>query len=131
MCKDLVDNDQIGGLGCLAVAPDAQSLSEPSRSRLYLRGVIMNITNPKVTIFFLAFLPQFADPARGDVTVQILGLGALFILATIIVFGGVAIGAGTLRTWFSDSPRVQLVLNRLAGMVFVALALKLATSNRA
>ena len=111
--------------------PNGPVRSEPNRRRLYLRGLIMNITNPKVTIFFLALLPQFADPTRGDVTVQLFALGALFILATIIVFGGVAIGAGTLRTWFSDSPRIQLRLNRLAGMVFVALALKLATSNRA
>jgi threonine/homoserine/homoserine lactone efflux protein len=114
-----------------AIEPDAQSRSEPSRRRLYLRGVIMNITNPKVTIFFLALLPQFTDPTRGDVTLQLLTLGALFILATIIVFGGVAIGAGTLQTWFSDSPRIQLRLNRLAGVVFVSLALKLATASRA
>lgn len=98
--------------------------------RLYRRGIIMNVTNPKVSIFFLAFLPQFADPARSSVTVQIMLLGGLFILATIFVFGGVAILAGTLSQWFARSDRIQLALNRLAGIVFVGLALKLATAER-
>lgn len=100
------------------------------RGRLYRRGIIMNVTNPKVSIFFLAFLPQFADPARGPVTVQLMLLGGLFILATIFVFGGVAILAGTLGQWFSRSHRVQIALNRLAGVVFIGLALKLATTGR-
>jgi len=94
--------------------------------RLYRRGILMNVTNPKVSIFFLAFLPQFADPARGSVTTQLLLLGGLFILATIFVFGGVAILAGTLKEWFLRSDRVQIALNRAAGVVFVGLALKLA-----
>ena len=51
----------------------------PGYGTLYRRGVIMNITNPKVTLFFLAFLPQFADPARGGLTAQIIVLGALFL----------------------------------------------------
>ena len=57
---------------------------------LYFRGIIMNITNPKVAIFFLAFLPQFADPARGSITVQMLFLGGLFIVSSLIVFAAVA-----------------------------------------
>jgi len=96
----------------------------------YRRGLIMNLTNPKVSIFFLAFLPQFADPARGPVVVQLLLLGALFIGATILVFGSIALLAGTLGQWLQRSPRVQVVLNRLAGTVFVMLAIKLATSQR-
>jgi threonine/homoserine/homoserine lactone efflux protein len=101
-----------------------------SRARLYRRGILMNITNPKVSIFFLAFLPQFADPGRGPVWVQILLLGGLFILATLLVFGGIALLAGTLGTWLNRSPRVQRLLNRLAGAVFIGLALTLAFSGR-
>lgn len=96
----------------------------------YRRGVIMNITNPKVSIFFLAFLPQFADPGRGAVVYQLLLLGGLFIVATILVFGSIALLAGTLGQWLNRSQRVQLMLNRLAGTVFVMLAIKLATSQR-
>jgi len=98
--------------------------------KLYRRGIIMNITNPKVSIFFLAFLPQFTDPARGSVTLQILLLGAVFIAATIIVFGGIALLAGSLGEWLNRSTRVQNILNKLAGTVFLGLALKLATAQR-
>lgn len=98
--------------------------------KLYRRGILMNVTNPKVSIFFLAFLPQFADPARGPLWLQIGQLGAVFILATILVFGGVACLAASLGSWLGRTPRAQLVMNRLAGTVFLGLALKLATARR-
>ena len=98
--------------------------------KLYLRGIIMNTTNPKVSIFFLAFLPQFTDPERGSVTIQILLLGGIFIGATIIVFGGIAVLAGFLGEWLNRSPRIQMVLNKLAATIFLGLALKLATTQR-
>ncbi len=98
--------------------------------RLYRRGIIMNITNPKVSIFFMAFLPQFADPANGSITMQILLLGGVFILVTMVVFGGVAFLAGTCGQWLTKSERSQKVLHRLAGGVFLALALKLALAER-
>jgi threonine/homoserine/homoserine lactone efflux protein len=98
--------------------------------KLYCRGIIMNITNPKVSIFFLAFLPQFADPTRGPVAFQLLLLGGLFIIATILVFGGIALLAGTLGQWLNRSDRTQKILNKVAGTVFLGLALKLATTER-
>jgi threonine/homoserine/homoserine lactone efflux protein len=97
---------------------------------LYGRGIIMNLTNPKVSIFFLAFLPQFADPSRGPVSLQILLLGGVFILATIVVFGSIAFLAGTLGQWLHRSNRVQGIMNKVAGTVFVGLALKLVTTKR-
>jgi threonine/homoserine/homoserine lactone efflux protein len=85
----------------------------------------MNLTNPKVLVFFLAFLPQFADPQQGAVAPQILLLGAFFIGVTLIVFGGIALVAGWLGERLARSPRMQQWLNRLAGVVLAALALKL------
>lgn len=98
--------------------------------KLYSRGIIMNITNPKVAIFFLAFLPQFADPARGSVTVQMLLFGAMFIVATLLVFGSIAWFAGFLGEWLKGSARAQIIMNRVAGTVFAGLALRLAISER-
>lgn len=103
---------------------------EVNHRKLYCRGIIMNITNPKVSIFFLAFLPQFADPSRGPISLQILLLGCLFILATILVFGGIALLAGTIGQWLNRSDRAQKILNKVAGTVFLGLALKLATTKR-
>ncbi|MBO6508528.1 MAG: LysE family translocator [Roseibium sp.] len=97
---------------------------------LYRRGIVMNVTNPKVAIFFLAFLPQFADPARGSVPVQILLFGGLLIVATILVFGGVALGGGLLGAFLRRSPGAQIWLNRVAGTVFVGLAVRLAIAER-
>lgn len=108
----------------------AQGNSETDFAKLYRRGIIMNITNPKVSIFFLAFLPQFADPAQGPVWIQLLMFGGLFIVATVLVFGAIALLAGTLGQWLNRSEMTQKVLNKLAGTVFVGLALKLATTER-
>lgn len=97
--------------------------------KLYLRGVIMNVTNPKVSIFFLAFLPQFVDPARGSIVLQMLFLGGLFILSTIWIFGGIAFLAGTFGSWLGRSEKATKVLNWIAGSVFVGLALRLIMVN--
>ncbi|MYN12483.1 LysE family transporter [Pusillimonas sp. TS35] len=98
--------------------------------RLYRRGIIMNLTNPKVSLFFLAFLPQFTAPARGSVALQTLALGGLFMLATLLVFGLLAWFSGSLGERLQSSPRIQRALDRLAGIVFLGLAVKLAVSGR-
>ncbi len=98
--------------------------------RLYRRGIIMNITNPKVSIFFLAFLPQFVDPKVGDITYQIISLGLIFIVATLIIFGSIALLSGTLGKRLKESDKAQIALNRIAGTVFIALALKLAITEK-
>ncbi len=98
--------------------------------RLYRRGVIMNVTNPKVSIFFMAFLPQFVDPARGPIIPQMLVLGAAFIVATILIFGGVSLLAGTFGQWLARSERAAKILNRTAGSIFAVLALKLVMARR-
>ncbi|MBN1279135.1 MAG: LysE family translocator [Chlorobiaceae bacterium] len=101
-----------------------------SRGKLYRRGIIMNITNPKVSLFFLAFLPQFADPSRGPVVPQLLLLGMMFILATLLVFGMLGVVAGGAGVRLRRSERAQIVINRIAGGVFAALALKLVLTER-
>jgi threonine/homoserine/homoserine lactone efflux protein len=98
--------------------------------QMYARGIVMNLTNPKVALFFLAFLPQFASPARGSMVLQMLALGALFIVCALVSFAVIAALAGSLSQWLQRSRNSQTVLNRVAGGVFVALAVKLATAHR-
>lgn len=98
--------------------------------RMVGRGVVMNVTNPKVLIFFLAFLPQFADPARGGVAAQLMALGVVFMLATLLVFGAIACFSGAFGAVLQRSARAQRVLNRVAGLVFLGLAVRLATAQR-
>ncbi len=92
---------------------------------LFRRGVIMNLTNPKVSLFFLAFLPQFTSPVRGSVALQTLTLGALFMLATLLVFGVIAYFAGMIGERLRRSPQIQKMMNRVAGVIFVGLAVGL------
>jgi threonine/homoserine/homoserine lactone efflux protein len=96
----------------------------------YRRGVIMNITNPKVSIFFLAFLPQFTDSSRGSVALQVVFLGLVFIFAAGAVFSLIALSSGALGNWLQKSARAQIVLNRTAGIIFSGLALRLATASK-
>lgn len=98
--------------------------------KLYLRGLIMNIANPKITIFFLAFLPQFVDPLHGSLVAQFYQLGALMFVITVIVFGVVAFAAGALGDWLKASPKAQIWINRVSGLVFIALAAKLVSTSK-
>ena len=102
----------------------------PGYAALYRRGIVMNVTNPKVSLFFLAFLPQFCDPTRGSMALQVLSLGLLFMLATLAVFFSVALLGGRLALWFNKSPGGQILIHRAAGLVFVGLALLLLLSGK-
>lgn len=108
----------------------SESDQEISLARYYLRGIVMNVTNPKVSIFFLAFLPQFTRPEQGHLPLQMLVLGAVFILATLLVFGAISLLAGVLGQWLRRSARAQQLLNKTVAVVFAALALKLAAASR-
>lgn len=97
---------------------------------LFRRGIFMNLTNPKVSLFFLAFLPQFTSPVRGSVALQTISLGAIFMLATLLVFGAIALFSGAFGEMLQKSARAQRWLNRIAGIVFIGLALRLIFSQR-
>jgi len=107
---------------------NAQASSD-SFKKLYFRGVIMNIMNPKVSLFFLAFLPQFVNQANGQVTLQIATLGLLFMLSAFIVFSLIGLAAGRIGG-FLRKGNGALILNKVSGFVFAALALKLVFTER-
>ncbi len=89
-------------------------------------GAISGLTNPKSMVFMLAFLPQFVDPSFGwPVTVQLLILGAVQKLSGFAVMATVALGAGTFGTWLARRPTLIAWQERFAGLVMVALGLRL------
>jgi threonine/homoserine/homoserine lactone efflux protein len=102
-----------------------ESMAALGARQTYLRGVLRHISNPTVALFFLAFLPQFVEPAGGPVALQIVLLGGVFMLATLLTFGAIALLAGRFGQLLQSSPRAQVGFNRLASVVFAGLALRL------
>lgn len=98
--------------------------------QLYQRGILMSSTNPKLAIFFLAFLPQFADPDKGSISLQLLILGGIFIFFSFLVMAFVALLSGSISEHMKSSVTTQKWIQRLAGGVFFALALRLVTSEQ-
>lgn len=92
----------------------------------FRQGFVANALNPKVGLFFLAFLPQFADPARGPVSLQMLVLGLVFAAQTILIFGAMALAAGRLGRLLARRPGMGPWLDRLCGLLFIGLAAHLA-----
>ena len=121
--------------GAWRAVPDTDTATSPKIPALtpvqaWRRGVLMNLTNPKVLIFFLALLPSFVDANRGSAFTQTLCLGALFMLAAWLTFSALALLAGSIGQQLQRSARAQRWLNRCASLVFFGLALKLLTSQQ-
>jgi threonine/homoserine/homoserine lactone efflux protein len=117
-------------LRAAATPADARKPPALTPRQLYVRGILMNISNPKVAIFFLAFLPQFARPEAGGMPLQLFTLGLSFIAVAFVIFASISVVAGRLAGWLGASARAQILLNRAAALVFIGLALKLAFSSR-
>jgi len=107
--------------------------AEPSRgARVFVQGMLTNVLNPKVALFFLAFLPQFVNASRGHVAEQMLVLGAVF---TVLAFGVdlvVALVASSAGDWLRQRPRARRAQKWLTGGVYISLGLgtALAGSDR-
>lgn len=97
-----------------------------SGRKLYLRGILMNISNPKVILFLLSFIPPAVRLERPiHPSLQMVILGAEFIVATFVVFGSVALLAGAVKKFLLNSPKANRNLNWFSGVVFVLLAVAL------
>lgn len=101
-----------------------------SARSLMLRGLLMNILNPKLTIFFLAFLPQFVAPGSTAPTAQMLVLSGVFMAMTLAVFVMYGLLANVFRRAVIESPRVQNWLRRSFAAAFAGLGLNLAFAQR-
>ena len=101
-----------------------------SHLRLFATGAASNISNPKIAVFYFAFLPQFVTPNAQAPTVTIFTLGLVFAVLTFVIKGPVAMFAGRLSSWFRTRPAALLGLYRLSGLVMIGLAVRLALTRR-
>ena len=105
---------------------EARGLSGSDEWAAFRQGVITNVLNPKVALFFLAFLPQFVDASRGSTAVQVMILGLMFDVTGTVVNLVVAIGASRFASRLRDSRRSRSILNRICGAILVSLGIRLA-----
>ena len=105
--------------------PRSGPSKEESPLRLFGKGLFANAINPKVILFFLAFLPQFVDGARGGIAWQITQLGIVFTAETALIFGAIGWFAGGLGEWLARRPAIGAWLDRVTGGVFIALGIRL------
>lgn len=109
---------------------DTSSKPPESYKKLYIKGFFMNVLNPKVALFFLAFLPQFVNPNLGNIPLQMVQLGAIFMIVTLTIFSFFGILANKASATLMKRPQISKTINTLAATVFVALGLKLAFAHR-
>jgi threonine/homoserine/homoserine lactone efflux protein len=105
----------------------------PAASRLrgvFWQGVASNVLNPKVALFFLAFLAQFVGAGAGNAAVQMLVLGSIFALLGLVFLSFVAFFSGALGDWIGGRPNVAVALRWLTGSVLIGLGLRLALPER-
>jgi threonine/homoserine/homoserine lactone efflux protein len=110
-------------------APVAATGRKRSLRRTYLSAVLTNLANPKVVLFYLAFVPQFLDPQGLPVALQILVLGALVVLIGLVMDSGVGLAAGTFSTLLASRPAIQRGLKRASAAIFGGLAVRLLADN--
>jgi threonine/homoserine/homoserine lactone efflux protein len=98
--------------------------------RIFAQGALTNVLNPKVAIFFLAYLPQFTSVQSGHLTVQLLALGLLFALLGGVMLIALAWFSGIAGDWIRQQPSMTRLIDRLTGIVFIGLGLRLALTGR-
>jgi len=111
----------------LSVEEDA---APPSAARVIGSGILINVLNPKLTIFFFAFLPQFVSANDPSASVRMLELSAVFMLLTFVVFVGYGVFAAAVRKHLISRPRVVTWTRRIFAGSFAALSVRLAFTDR-
>ena len=107
-----------------AEVPPPQPLGQ-----IYRQGMVVNLLNPKTALFFFAFLPQFADPTRSSMTLQIFLLGCIFVGLALLSDGAYALLAGTMGGYLRRNGRFQRTQRTLSGSIYIVLGLATAVSG--
>jgi threonine/homoserine/homoserine lactone efflux protein len=113
--------------GAMKIDADAQSRSA---WQTIVDGVLLNLLNPKLSIFFVAFLPQFISPTEPQLLVRMLELSGVFMLATFVIFALYGLFAASMRDKVLSSPTIMAWMRRTFAAAFVALGAKLAFTQR-
>lgn len=105
------------------------STARAKLSQVFYQGLLVNLFNPKIILFFLAFLPQFVDSSQGNVKLQLLFLGILFVAVTIPISIGVGLAGGQLGIWLRAKKGVQQATKWVTGSIYIALGLTTAMTG--
>ncbi|WP_134704362.1 LysE family translocator [Ammoniphilus sp. YIM 78166] len=97
---------------------------------LYKKGIIMNLLNPKVSLFFLAFFPQFISYENGNVSFQMLVYGILFLIQAFVIFTLISMFAGKVGYFLRKNPTLSTKINYIQGSLFTLIGLKMAFSEK-
>ncbi|MGD9124660.1 MAG: LysE family translocator [Desulfarculaceae bacterium] len=109
---------------------DLCGLPGASLRKMFFQGAFSNLSNPKIAIFYFAYLPQFVPAGAENPTSMLLLLGASFATLTFLIKGPIGFGAGALSSWLRSRPVIVTWMNRVSGMVLVGLGLRLAFERR-
>jgi threonine/homoserine/homoserine lactone efflux protein len=114
----------------LAFEPDGRFRAQPKRPvRLFYEGALVNVLNPKLALFFFAFLPQFVDPSRGAVPAQVATFGIVFVLLGLCTDGTYAMVAGSIGPWLRGHARMLRGERYVVGCTFIGLGVAAALSG--
>ena len=109
---------------------DVEAQPSTTHAKIFFRGTLTNVLNPKVALFFLAFIPQFINPEKGDIFLQTLFLGTCFLVSGTTINVAYALLFNTAFSRIKNSLRFQKWINRVTGVIFIGLACKLLMTER-
>ena len=113
-----------------ALPLDDQNASIDPMGPVVRRGILLNVLNPKLTLFFFAFLPQFLDASPGLLDPKLIGLGGIFMLMTLAVFAVYALASAAIRDLVLTAPAARRWIERALGALLIGFAAKLALTDR-
>ena len=109
---------------------DLQNKDSLDYKSLYKKGIIMNVLNPKVALFFLAFFPQFINYENGNVSIQMFVYGMLFLIQTLVIFTLISLFAGKVGYFLRKNAAFSKKMNIIQGFLFTLIGLKIAFSQK-